>query len=339
MTFQVRHALVVELPHQRQEAGLVGRGLQVGGAQQERLVAFIGAAVDQVGRLGVGTRDDDAGHAHHVELEPCGVEPFELLVGRHQHLAALMAALLGAGALVLDVISGHAGFDEAADQVAHMRITTVAGVGVGDDERPVVVCRGRGALLVGHLQPQVLLIAVGGEQSTHQGGGLVGHLAERIAGQIGPRVLADGALRRRRPAAEVDALDSHPLHHHGLAGGVGAERRDALLLGEQFAQSPMERRRGLARHDVVGRDGAALLDDLTGRVQAGDAVEARTVEVPLRGGDLFFERGAVGIGFADSHGFTLLFSGFAPDLTTPGLVGMAVRPQPHELARTAINDP
>ncbi len=166
-----------------------------------------------------------------------------------------------------------------------MRITAVAGVGVGDDERPVVVRRGRGALLVGHPQPQVLLVAVGGEQRAHQAGGLVGHLAQRIAGQVGPRILADGALGRRRPAAEVDALDAHPLHRHGLARRVGAEGRDALLLGEQLAQARVERRRGLARHGVVGRDGAALLDDLAGRVQADDPVEARTVEVPLRGGD------------------------------------------------------
>ena len=84
---------------------------------------------------------------------------------------------------------GHAGLDEAADQVAHVRIAAVAGVGVGDDERPVVVRRGRGALLVGHAQAQVLLVAVGGEQGAHQPGGLVGHLAQGIAGQIGARDL------------------------------------------------------------------------------------------------------------------------------------------------------
>jgi hypothetical protein len=39
---------------------------------------------------------------------------------RDQHLAALVAALLGARPLVLDVVAGHAGLDEAADQVAHV---------------------------------------------------------------------------------------------------------------------------------------------------------------------------------------------------------------------------
>ena len=114
---------------------------EVGGAEEERLVALVGAAVEQVGRLGVGARHDDARHPHDVELEAGGVEALDLLVGRHQHLAALMAALLGARALVLDVVAGHAGLDEAANQVAHVRIAAVAGVGVGDDERPVVVGR------------------------------------------------------------------------------------------------------------------------------------------------------------------------------------------------------
>ena len=268
MTVQLRDSRVVEAPHQGQEAGLVGGNLQIGGAEEERLVALVGAALDQVGGLGVRARDDDAGHPHDVELEAGGVEALDLFVRRHQNLAALMAALLRTGALVLDVVTRHAGLDEAADQVAHVRIAAVAGVGVGDDERPEVVGRGRGALRVGHAQAQVLLIAVGGEQCAHQPRGLVGHLAQRIAGEIGSRILADGALGRRRPAAEVDALDAHPLHGHGLARRVGAERGDALALGEQLAQARIEGLRRLPRHGVVGRDRAALLCDLAGRIEA-----------------------------------------------------------------------
>ena len=104
------------------------------------------------------------GHAHDVELEAGGVEPLDLFVRRDENLAALMAALLRAGALVLDVVTGHARLDETANQVAHVRISAVAGVGVGDDERAEVDGRGRVALVVGHPQTQVLLIAVGGEQ-------------------------------------------------------------------------------------------------------------------------------------------------------------------------------
>ena len=137
MAVELRDSEVVEASHHCQEAGFVGGNLQVGGAQQEGLVAFVGAAVDQVGRLCVRARDDDAGHPHHVELEAGGVEASDLFVGRDKDLAALMAALLRAGALVLDMVSRHAGLDEAPNQIAHVRITAVAGVGVGDDERAV----------------------------------------------------------------------------------------------------------------------------------------------------------------------------------------------------------
>ncbi len=280
---------VVEAPHHRQEAGFVGRDLQVGGAEQERLVALVGATVEQVGRLGIGARDDDARHPHDVELEACGVKTLDLFVGRHQNLAALMSALLGAGALVLDVVSGHPGLDEPFDQVAYVRIAAVAGVGVGDDERPVVDRRCPFALFVAHPQPQVLLIAVGGQQGADQAGGLVGHLAQRIAGQVGPRVFADRALGGGCPPAEVNTLDAYPLHGHCLPGRVRAEGGDALALGEQLAQAGVESLRRLSRHDVIARDSAALLYDLACGVEASDAVEPRAVEVSLGGGCVFLE--------------------------------------------------
>ena len=222
--------------------------LEVGGAEQERLIAFVGAAVEQVGGFGVGARHDDSRHPHDVELEAGGVQALDLFVRGNQNLATLMAALLRAGALVLDVVAGHARLDETANEVAHVGITAVAGVGVGDDERTVVVCRGRGALLVGHAEPQVLLIAVRGQKGAHQPGGLVGHLAQGIAGQVGTRILADRALGRCRPAAEVDPLDAHALHDHGLPRRVGAEGGDALLLGEQLAQARVKSRGRFARH-------------------------------------------------------------------------------------------
>ena len=75
------------------------------------------------------------------------------------------------------------------------------------------------------------------------------------------------------------------------------------MLGEELAQAVVEGRRGLARHGVVGRDRAALLDDLAGRIETDDALEARAVEVPLRGGDILLERGLGRcISFDDGHG-------------------------------------
>ena len=186
MPVEFRDARVVELAHHGQEAGLVRRDLEVGGAEQEGLVAFVGAAVEQVGGLGVGARHDDARHPHDVELEACGVQALDLFVRGNQNLAALMAALLRAGPLVLDVVPGHAGLDEAANQVAHVGITAVAGVGVGDDERPVIVARGWRR--VARRSSAAAGTADCGPRSAapHQAGGFVGHLAQRIAGQVGP---------------------------------------------------------------------------------------------------------------------------------------------------------
>src|SRR4030095_2763959 len=115
-----------------------------------------------------------------------------------------VTALLGARALVLDVLAAHAGFYEAPHEVAHVGITPMAGIGIGDDERTKVSGRRRAALLLGHARPPMVLVALGSEQGAHQHRGLVGHLAERIAGQIGSWVLARRAPGGGRPAAEVD---------------------------------------------------------------------------------------------------------------------------------------
>ncbi len=152
-----------KVPDQSQVARFVGRHVEVRGAEEERLVALVGAAFEQVGRLGVRAGDDDAGDSHDVELEAGGVQPLVLLVLRDQHLAALVAAFLGARALVFEVVAGDAGLHEAADQVPHVRVAAVPGVGVGDDERAEVVGRRRGALRLGHPRAQEVLVPVRGE--------------------------------------------------------------------------------------------------------------------------------------------------------------------------------
>ena len=111
------------------------------------------------------------GHPHDVELEARGVEALDLLVLGDEHLAALVAALLGARLLVLDVIAGHADLDESPDQVAHVRVAAVPGVGVGDDERPEVDLR-RDAPRCSSVMRSAgeVLVPVGGEQRAHDAG-------------------------------------------------------------------------------------------------------------------------------------------------------------------------
>ena len=285
---------LVKMLDQRQEARLVGRHVGVRRPNQEGLIAFIAATFDQVGGFGVGAGDDEAGNAHDVELEAGRVQSLVLLVLRHKHFAALMAALLGARTLVLDVVARNAGFHEAADQVAHVWIAAVAGVGVGDDERPKIPSVRRGALRLSHPRTQILLVAIRREQGAHERRCFVGHLAERIAGEIGSRVLARSALGGGRPAAEVDRLDPHPLHRHRLPRRVGAKSGDALALREKFAQAIVKRCGRLTRYRVVVADGAALLDHLTRGIWANDPRESGAVEPLLGLVDFLFERSRKG---------------------------------------------
>jgi len=63
--------------------------------------------------------------------------------------------------------------------------------------------------------------------------GLVGHLAEGIAGEIGPGIFARRSLGAGGPAAEVDPLDPRTLHGHGLARGAAeAECKGGLAVVE-----------------------------------------------------------------------------------------------------------
>ncbi len=71
--------------------------------------------------------------------------------GRHQHLAAHVAALLLAGELVLEVHAGGARLDHRLHQLEGVERPAEAGLGVGDDRRePVAVILALGVLdLVG----------------------------------------------------------------------------------------------------------------------------------------------------------------------------------------------
>ena len=123
-----------EALQQGQEARLVRRQVDVGGAEDEGLIPLVTAALDEGRRLGVGAGDDNARHPHHIQLEAGGVEALDLLVLGDQHLAALVAALLDPWLLVLDVVPGNPDLDESPDQVADMGLAAVAGRSVADPD-------------------------------------------------------------------------------------------------------------------------------------------------------------------------------------------------------------
>ena len=206
-----------------------------------------------------------------------------------------------------------------------MRVAAVAGVRVGDDERPEVHL-GRGpALLLGHPRAGVELVPVGREQGADDRRRLVRHLAQRVAREVGPGVLVRGALGRGRPAAEVDALDAHPLHRDGLPGRVGAEGRDALPLRRRARAAARRTPRPRRGRPCSRADRAALLDHLAGRVDALDPFEPRAREPAAQLCDLSVEvhvvalLGVVPRGRAPERvGPNVSFTSAAPPRRRPG---------------------
>src|SRR5690606_27244489 len=99
------------------------------------------------------------------------------------------------------------------------------------------------------------------------------HLAQRIAGKVGTRILVGRPLRGGRPAAEIYALDADAFHRHYLARRIGAEGRYLLALGEKLAEPVVELLGVYPGHGVVLLERTPLLDDLAGRVEPPYSLE------------------------------------------------------------------
>src|SRR5690606_4129984 len=113
-------------------AGLVEAldGALAGG---EFAIVVVDVGGQQVGSLGIGAGDDQGWHAAHVGRQARGDQLLDRLAGRHQHLAAHVAALLGAGQLVLEMHPGGAGLDHALHQLERVEHPAEAGLGIGHD--------------------------------------------------------------------------------------------------------------------------------------------------------------------------------------------------------------
>jgi hypothetical protein len=260
-------------PVNRQHADPIARQVRIRRPENERLVPLVGAVVEEGRRLCIGPSNDDARHAHHVELQAGRVEPLVLLVLAHQDLACLVPALLGARLLVLDVIAGNSDLDESTNQIPDVRVPAMSRIGVRNDERAEVDGLGCLALFLGHPGASEVLVLVGGEQRPHQAGCFVGNLAEWVAGEVRTGILRLRALRRRGPPTEIDGFDPQPLQDHRLAGRIRAEGRDLLAAREQLAESGVESFRRGSGDGVVRLDRALLRGHFTGRMQAHHAVE------------------------------------------------------------------
>ena len=101
-------------------------------------VALVDVAGDQRRRMRVGAGDEERVDAADVGREPRRVEGADEGLGRHQHLAAEMAALLLRRELVLEMDAGGARLDHRLHQFEGVERPAEAGLGVGDDRREPV---------------------------------------------------------------------------------------------------------------------------------------------------------------------------------------------------------
>ena len=77
-------------------------------------------------------------HAEHVGREARREEGADELAGRHEHLAAEVAALLLRRELILEVDARRARLDHPLHQLEGVQRAAEAGLGVGDDREQVV---------------------------------------------------------------------------------------------------------------------------------------------------------------------------------------------------------
>ena len=107
-------------------------------AGQERLVVVVDVRGDQVGGFRIGAGEQDGRRAGDVGGQTRGGQLGDVFAGRHEHLAAHVAALLHRGELVFEVHARGAGFDHRLHQFERVQHAAETGFGVGHDRREVV---------------------------------------------------------------------------------------------------------------------------------------------------------------------------------------------------------
>jgi hypothetical protein len=163
----------------------------------------------QISGIGIGTRDHHGRHIEHVGRETRRHQLVDALLGRDQHLAAEVAALLGGGQLVLEMHAGGAGADQRLGQLKGVQIAAEAGFGIGDDRhQPVDI------FLAFHVMDLIRA-----QQGVVDALDHFGHRVDRVQTLV--RVHLSGGVRiaRHLPTRAIDRLKS------------GLHRLDRLVSG------------------------------------------------------------------------------------------------------------
>ena len=198
----------------------------------ERLVALVDVGGDQRGRLGVGAGDDDGRNVGHVGGQARRGQRADVLLGRDQHLAAQVTALLLRGQLVLPVRAGDTGGDHGLLQLVDVERTAEAGLAVGDDRRQPVLHR-RVALDLGDLVGTQQRVVDPADHLRHRVGRVEALVGVGVAGQVG----VTGDL----PARQVDGLQAGAHLLHGHVAGQRAQRVDELQVVQLAPTAPRRR--------------------------------------------------------------------------------------------------
>ncbi len=165
----------------------------------ELLVAVVHIGGDEGRGLGVGTRDDDGGgDTGDVGGQAGRVQGADVLLGRDEHLATEVAALLLRGELILPVGTGGTRGDHGLLQLVDVERATEAGLTVGDDRDDPVVDRVV-TLDAGDL--------VGAEKRVVDATNNVRNRVRRVQRLVGGRCGRTG-WRHRRPASPTGTRPS-----------------------------------------------------------------------------------------------------------------------------------
>ena len=222
-------------------------------------VAFVDVAGDELGAFGVGARDEDRRNAADVGGEPRRVEVADRRLGRDQHLAAEVTALLLARQLVLEVNAGGARLDIGLHDLEAVERAAEAGLGVGEDRREPVAL---GAAF------EMLDLVGAGERLVDLARELGARIG-RVERLVGVHRAADVRIRRDLPAGKIDRLQPGADHLHRLVAAEGAERPHRLVLLQQL---PQPERAALGER-VLDRDRPAKLQHVVDAVGPLDAFE------------------------------------------------------------------
>ncbi|MPM98820.1 hypothetical protein SDC9_146010 [bioreactor metagenome] len=176
-----------------------------------------------------------------------------MLLGRHQDLAAQVAALLLRGQLVLPVDAGGTRGDHRLHQLVRVEGAAEAGLGVGDDRDQPVLDR-TDALGV--------LDLVGAQQGVVDPADDLRDRVGRVERLVGVGVAGEIGVGRDLPAGEVDGLEAGLDLLDRLVAGQGAERIE-VVLGVQLLPETL---RAAAGEGVLLLHGATEPDDVLGGV-------------------------------------------------------------------------